>query len=242
MRITCYVIDDEPLAVELMETYVRKTPFLELKGSFGSGVQAFEALRKEPVNLLFCDIQMPGLTGMELSRMLPEGTKVIFTTAFSQYALEGFKVSALDYLLKPVSYADFLQAARKAEEWFSRTESPAETPSDAPRSLFLKTEYRLQQVDFDDIVFIEGMKDYVKVHLEQGDPVLSLISLKALSEKLPDDRFFRVGKSHIVNLPKVKVLERGRIVFGDRYVPISESQREEFFRRLSRFSLLPTEG
>lgn len=237
MRITCYVVDDEPLAVELMEAYVRKTPFLELKGSFGSGAQAFEALRKEPVDLLFCDIQMPGLSGMELSRMLPEGTKVIFTTAFSQYALEGFRVSALDYLLKPVSYADFLQAARKAEDWFSRTETAAE----APRSLFLKTEYRLQQVDFDDIVFVEGMKDYVKVYLEQGDPVLSLISLKALAEKLPEDRFFRVGKSHIVNLPKVKVLERGRIVFGDKYVPVSENLREEFYRRLSRFTLLPAD-
>ena len=237
MRITCYVVDDEPLAVELMEAYVRKTPFLELKSSFGSGAQAFEALRKEPVDLLFCDIQMPGLSGMELSRMLPEGTKVIFTTAFSQYALEGFRVSALDYLLKPVSYADFLQAARKAEDWFSRTETAAE----APRSLFLKTEYRLQQVDFDDIVFVEGMKDYVKVYLEQGDPVLSLISLKALAEKLPEDRFFRVGKSHIVNLPKVRVLERGRIVFGDRYVPVSENLRDEFYRRLSRFTLLPAD-
>ena len=237
MKITCYVVDDEPLAVQLMEAYVRKTPFLELKGSFGSGAQAFEALRREPVDLLLCDIQMPGLSGMELSRMLPEGTKVIFTTAFSQYALEGFRVSALDYLLKPVSYADFLQAVRKAEDWFSRTETAGETP----RSLFLKTEYRLRQVDFDDILFIEGMKDYVKVYLEQGDPVLSLTSLKALAERLPEERFFRVGKSHIVNLPKVKVLERGHIVFGDKYVPVSENLRDDFYRRLSRFSLLPGE-
>lgn len=237
MKITCYVVDDEPLAVQLMEAYVRKTPFLELKGSFGSGAQAFEALRREPVDLLLCDIQMPGLSGMELSRMLPEGTKVIFTTAFSQYALEGFRVSALDYLLKPVSYADFLQAVRKAEDWFSRTE----TAEEAPRNLFLKTEYRLRQVDFDDILFIEGMKDYVKVYLEQDDPVLSLTSLKSLAERLPEERFFRVGKSHIVNLPKVKVLERGRIVFGEKYVPVSENLRDDFYRRLSRFSLLPGE-
>lgn len=237
MKITCYVVDDEPLAVQLMEAYVRKTPFLELKGSFGSGTQAFEALRREPVDLLLCDIQMPGLSGMELSRMLPEGTKVIFTTAFSQYALEGFRVSALDYLLKPVSYADFLQAVRKAEDWFSRTE----TAEEAPRNLFLKTEYRLRQVDFDDILFIEGMKDYVKVYLEQDDPVLSLTSLKSLAERLPEERFFRVGKSHIVNLPKVKVLERGRIVFGEKYVPVSENLRDDFYRRLSRFSLLPGE-
>ena len=119
MRLTCAIIDDEPLAVELMESYVRKTPFLELKASFGSGVAACEALREAPVDLLFCDIQMPGLNGMELSRMLPEETRVIFTTAFTQYAVEGFRVRALDYLLKPISYADFLEAADKALGWFA---------------------------------------------------------------------------------------------------------------------------
>lgn len=236
--ITCYVVDDEPLAVELLEAYVRKTPFLELKGSFGSGIQAFEGLEKAPVDLLFCDIQMPGLTGMELSRMLPERTRIIFTTAFSQYALEGFKVQALDYLLKPISYADFLSAARKAQEWFSRS-APTSAPEEAPKSLFVKTEYRLQQVAFDDILYVEGMKDYVRLVLESGYPVLSLMSLKALEEQLPADRFFRVAKSYIVQVPKVRTIERGRIVFGDILIPISETVREEFFRRLSRFSVLP---
>ena len=235
--ITCYVVDDEPLAVELMEAYVRKTPFLELKGSFGSGVQAFQALEKNPVDLLFCDIQMPGLTGMELSRMLPEGTRVIFTTAFGQYALEGFKVQALDYLLKPISYADFLAAARKAQDWFARV--PASAP--APQSLFVKSEYRLQQIAFDDILYVEGMKDYVRIFLESGDPVVSLSTLKALEVQLPEDRFFRVSKSYIVQLSKVRTLERGRIVFGQTYIPISDGTREEFFRRLSRFSKLPNE-
>lgn len=235
--ISCYVIDDEPLAVELMESYVKKTPFLELKGSFGSGEAAYAALQQEPVDLLFCDIQMPGLNGMELSRILPQGTKVIFTTAFGQYALEGFKVSALDYLLKPISYADFLTAARKAEEWFGR--SGKEASASRPGSLFLKTEYRLTQVQFDQILYVEGMKDYVKVQLESGDPVLSLTSLKSLAEKLPEDLFFRVGKSHIVNLSKVQTLERHRIVFGNTYIPISEPLRDEFYRRLSRYSILP---
>ena len=235
--ITCYVVDDEPLAVQLMETYVQKTPFLELKGSFGSGVQAFQALEKEPVDLLFCDIQMPGLSGMELSRMLPEGTRIIFTTAFEQYALEGFKVQALDYLLKPISYSDFLSAARKAQDWFSRSSEPAAA---APQSLFVKTEYRLQQVAFDDILFVEGMKDYVRIFLESGgDPVVSLTSLKALEGQLPGERFFRVAKSYIVQVSKVRQIERGRIVFGNTYIPISENSREEFFRRLSRYSILP---
>ncbi len=231
--ISCYVVDDEPLAVELMVAYVKKTPFLELRGSFGSGVQAFDALEKHPVDLLFCDIQMPGLSGMELSRMLPEGTKVIFTTAFGQYALEGFKVQALDYLLKPVSYADFLAAARKAQDWFARVEAPAVD------SLFVKTEYRLQQVRFEDILYVEGMKDYVRMVLENGDPVLSLTSLKALETQLPEDRFFRVSKSYIVNLTKVRTIERSRIVFGETYIPVSESTQEDFYRRLARFSLLP---
>lgn len=235
--ISCYVVDDEPLAVELIESYVRKTPFLKLKGSFGSGEQAFEALRRSPVDLLFCDIQMPGLSGMELSRMLPEGTKVIFTTAFGQYALEGFKVSALDYLLKPVSYSDFLTAARKAEEWFSRTK----TSTGNPESLFLKTEYKLVQIGFDNILYIEGMKDYVKLCLENGDPVVSLTSLKALSEQLPEDRFLRVGKSYIVNIPKIHTIERGRIVFGSTRIPVSDNLRDEFFRRLSKSALLPSD-
>lgn len=235
--ITCYVVDDEPLAVELLEAYVCKTPFLELKGSFGSGVQAFAALEKAPVDLLFCDIQMPGLTGMELSRMLPQGTRIIFTTAFSQYALEGFRVQALDYLLKPISYADFLQAARKAQEWFSRTGLPASAPG--PDSLFVKTAYRLQQVRFEEILYVEGMKDYVRMVLESGVPVLSLTSLKALEAQLPEDLFFRVSKSYIVNLAKVRTIERNRIVFGETYIPVSENTQEEFYRRLARFSLLP---
>lgn len=154
MKLSCAIIDDEPLAVELMESYARKTPFLELRASFGSGVAACETLREHPVDLLFCDIQMPGLNGMELSRMLPEETRVIFTTAFSQYAVEGFRVRAIDYLLKPVSYADFLGAANKALEWFEmkrRAEGNAPAGECRPQSIFVKTEYRLQQIELDRI-------------------------------------------------------------------------------------------
>lgn len=237
MKITCFVVDDEPLAVELMESYVRKTPFLELKGSFGSGTLAFEALQNEPVDLLLCDIQMPGLTGMELSRMLPERTRIIFTTAFSDYALEGFKVQALDYLLKPISYDDFLSAVRKAQQWFEMAAAVPASPTAAPagpRTLFVKTDYRLQQIDLDDILYIEGMKDYVKIHLEGlQDPVVSLMSLKSLEERLPTDRFFRVAKSYIVQIPKIRVIEKNRIVFGDTRIPISEQVRDAFFRHIS---------
>lgn len=231
MKLTCAIIDDEPLAVELMKGYVRKTPFLELCGAFGSGTEAFGTLREHPVELLFCDIQMPGLNGMELTRMLPAETRVIFTTAFDSYAVEGFRVRAIDYLLKPISYADFLAAAQKALEWFEikrraeaagRGDRQTVTPDDghdtAPRrselrSIFVKTEYRLQQIPLDGILYIEGLKDYVKIHLEgEPRPVLSLMSLKSLEEQLPADRFIRVHRSYIVQPAKIRTIERNRIV------------------------------
>lgn len=245
-KLQCAVIDDEPLAVELMESYVRKTPFLELRGAFGSGTQAFEALRTDHFDLLFCDIQMPGLNGMELSRMLPEGTRVVFTTAFGQYALEGFRVRALDYLLKPVSYADFLSAANRALEWFemkNRAGDPAAgapPAAAAPRSIFVKTEYRLQQIELERILYVEGLKDYVKIHVEaEPRPVLSLMSLKSLEEQLPADRFVRVHRSYIVQPSKIRSIERNRILFGKEYIPISDSYRETFFDFLASRSLLP---
>ncbi len=258
MKLTCAIIDDEPLAVELMKGYVRKTPFLELCGAFGSGTEAFGTLREHPVELLFCDIQMPGINGMELTRMLPAETRVIFTTAFDSYAVEGFRVRAIDYLLKPISYADFLAATQKALEWFEikrRAEAAGQgdrlavTPDDghgtAPRrselrSIFVKTEYRLQQIPLDGILYIEGLKDYVKIHLEgEPRPVLSLMSLKSLEEQLPADRFIRVHRSYIVQPAKIRTIERNRIVFGREYIPVSESYRQAFHDFLARHSLLP---
>lgn len=255
MKLSCAIIDDEPLALELMEGYVRKTPFLELTGAFGSGVAAFEVLRDRPVDVLFCDIQMPQLNGMELSRMLPSGTRVIFTTAFSSYAVEGFRVNAIDYLLKPISYADFLAAAEKALAWFEikrRAESTAsasssvssDTPVPAPetnrRSIFVKTEYRLQQIELDSILYIEGLKDYVKIHVEgEPRPVLSLLSLKSLEEQLPADRFIRVHRSYIVQPARIRVIERNRIVFGKEYIPVSENYRQPFYDFLAARSLMP---
>ena len=238
MKLNCAIIDDEPLAVELMESYVRKTPFLELQGSFGSGVAAFGMLRDRPVDLLFCDIQMPGLSGMELSRMLPADTRVIFTTAFSRYAVEGFRVNAVDYLLKPISYADFLAAAQKALEWFE-LKRRAGAPADDLRSIFVKTEYRLRQIELERILYIEGLKDYVKIHVEdEPHPVLSLMSLKSLEEQLPADRFIRVHRSYIVQPAKIRTIERNSIVFGRERIPISENYRQAFFDFLSDRSLL----
>ena len=246
MKLTCAIIDDEPLAVELLESYVRKTPFLELKGAYNGGITALEALKTEPVDLLFCDIQMPELSGMELSRMLPTRTRVVFTTAFDRYAVEGFRVGAVDYLLKPISYADFLAASQKALAWFEMQDraqaadtAPQPAPAAAPRSIFVRTEYRLRQIDFDRILYIEGLKDYVKIHTdEEPHPVLSLTSLKTLEEQLPADRFIRVHRSYIVQPSKIRTIERNRIVFGKEYIPISEGYRQAFFDFLAAHSLL----
>lgn len=244
MKLSCAIIDDEPLAVELMEGYVRKTPFLELQASFGSGKAAFAALSEHPVNLLFCDIQMPELNGMELTRMLPEETRVIFTTAFSHFAVEGFRVNAVDYLLKPISYADFLAAAKKALNWFELQEKAAATTTkpeifSSPRSIFVKTEYRLQQIDLDRLLYIEGLKDYVKLYVEgEPKPILSLMSLKQLEEQLPAERFIRVHRSYIVQPAKIQTIERNRIVYGKEYIPISDNYKQAFLDFLTAHSLL----
>lgn len=242
MKISCIVVDDEPLAARLIESYVQKTPFLELKGCFTRGTAAFEYLQSNPVDLLFCDIQMPVLSGMELSRMLPEKTRIIFTTAFSQYAVEGFKVRALDYLLKPISYEDFLAAALKAKEYFTPAEPAPAAPETQPRSIFVKTEYRLQQIELDRITYIEGFKDYVRIHLDgEAEPVLSLMRLKSLEESLPAPRFVRVHKSYIVQTSRIEAIERNHIIIGKERIPIGESYQDALFKILSGTAILPVE-
>ena len=284
-----------------MESYVAKTPFLSLKGSFTSGTAAYSFLQDNPVDLLFCDIQMPNLSGMDLSRMLPERTRIIFTTAFSEYAVEGFKVRALDYLLKPISYEDFLSAAMKAKEYLELIDDKslrqAQRPSglvtepavstlvtepavrrDSPttevtepavrrgspttevtepavstsvtepvevtgqrkiKSIFVKTEYRLQQIDLDRITYIEGLKDYVKIHLNNGTaPILSLMRLKALEDTLPKEDFVRVHKSFIVRLTAIEAIERNQILIGPSRIPIGDTYQTALYQALSGSFLL----
>lgn len=232
MKLSCAIIDDEPLAVGLLESYVRKTPVLEWKGSYYSAMQAADALREHPVQLLFLDIQMPELNGLEFSRMITEPTRVIFTTAFDRYALEGFRVNALDYLLKPVSYTDFLAAVNKAVRWFelsagSRMHADAPVADVADDFICVKSDYKLYHISLSDILYIEGLKDYVKIYLEgQERPVVSLVSMKSMEEKLPASRFMRVHRSYIVQKNKIKVIDRLRIVFGKTYIPVSESYKQ----------------
>lgn len=250
MILKCAIIDDEPLAISLLESYVNKTPFLELAGKYNSAVNALPALSKEPVDLLFLDIQMPELNGMEFSRILKTDTRIIFTTAFSQYALDSYKVNALDYLLKPISYADFLKSANKALQWYellregssrggSRT-APSQAASPSVESIFIKTEYKLVQVELRKILYIEGLKDYVKIFVEgEAHPILSLMSMKSLEDMLPANRFIRVHRSFIVQPEKIKVIERNRIVFGKEYIPISDNYKQKFMEFLAQRALLP---
>lgn len=238
MRLSCYVVDDEPLAVELMEGYVRKTPFLELKGSFYSAALVFEALQRVPVDLLFCDIQMPGLSGMELARLLPERTRVIFTTAFSNYAVEGFRVNALDYLLKPIAYPDFLESASRALQWFEITGKESGS-SGAVSEIFVKTDYKLLRIALRDILYIEGLKDYVRIWLQDcPEPVLSLMSMKALEDQLPADLFVRVHRSYIIQPSRMSYIERGRVVFGNVRIPVSDTYRQGLQDFLERNSIV----
>jgi DNA-binding LytR/AlgR family response regulator len=162
LKITCVIVDDEPMALNLVESYVEKTPFLVLKKKCSSAIEAMEFIKTEPVNLLFLDIQMPDLTGIEFSKMLPKETRVIFTTAFDQYALEGFKVDALDYLLKPFDYAEFLAAANKANTWFELVKGkPKNILSEEKEFLFVKSEYKQLRIKLADVLYFEGLKDYI---------------------------------------------------------------------------------
>jgi len=236
MIIKCAIVDDEPLAVELLASYVKKIPFLELCGKYSNATDALHGIGEEPVDLLFLDIQMPELNGLELSKMVPENTRIVFTTAFNQYAVDGFRVNALDYLLKPISYADFLEASNKALQWFQLVQqneqqqpAAAPAPEEEQRSIFVKSEYKLLQIDLDDIRYIEGLKDYVKIYTEQSQhPILSLMNMKAIEQMLPASRFIRVHRSFIVQKSKIREIERNRIVFGDVYIPIGDSYKQAF--------------
>lgn len=242
MNLNCVIIDDEPLAQELLQSYVEKTPFLNLIGVYSNAVQAMkEMANQEAVHLMFLDIQMPGLSGLEFSKLVDAETRIVFTTAFEQHALDSYKVNALDYLLKPISYTDFMYSVNKAIHWFEMkwgNKLSANTSSSSSKYIYVKSDYKLIQIELDKILYIEGLKDYVKIHLEgEQKAVLSLLSMKMMEESLPSDRFIRVHRSFIVQKSKIKVIERGRIVFNKEYIPISESYKEELQNYINEHSV-----
>ncbi len=222
-------IDDEPLALQLVTGYIKKTPFLELVESFDNPLSAMEFLEQNPVQLIFLDIQMPDLTGTEFARINQSESKIIFTTAYEKYALEGFKLEAVDYLLKPFGYEEFLVAAQKARKLIELEQKAVAQIEANSEFLFLKSDYKIRRINFNDILYIEGMKDYVKVYLQnETKPILSLSTLKAVEAKLPENKFMRVHKSFIVNLERINTIDRSRIVFGETYIPVSEQYNDKF--------------
>lgn len=236
--IRCIAIDDEPLALKQMENYISKTPFLEPVGFFESAVDAGVFLQQNKVELMFVDINMPDLTGMEFVKSLKNPPAIIFTTAYSEYAMEGFRVDAIDYLLKPIAYSDFLKAVNKAEKMIAPQkpdEIQIKTDSDF---LLIKSENRIVKINFDEIEYIEGMREYVRFHLKERKAVMTLMSMKKLEAQLPTNQFMRVHRSWIVNLQKITTIERNRIVFGDDvYIPISEQYQKSFREWMEKYFL-----
>lgn len=240
--IQCIAVDDEPLALGLVCAFIEKTPFLNLAGRFSSAVEALQAIHQLDINLIFLDIQMPDLTGIELARVLEssgtQGPRIIFTTAFNQFALDGFRVDALDYLLKPFNYEEFLKAASKGKTYVELLQKASSTPTAEQKEeyLFLKVEYQLVRIAYDDILYVEGLKDYVKVVLKSDSkPTLSLTSLKALEEKLPSSKFMRVHRSYIVNLDKIGAVTRNTIQIGSITIPVSDQYKETFSQFLAKW-------
>jgi DNA-binding LytR/AlgR family response regulator len=233
--ITTIAIDDEPLALHLVAGYIEKTPGLKLIGKFDNPIDAAEYLTDTSVDLIFVDIQMPDLSGIEFTRLMEKGPKVIFTTAFEKYALEGYKLEIVDYLLKPFSYEEFLVAVHKVQKLLSLEQKVPAKVDVNNEFLFLKSDYKIKRINFNDILYIEGLKDYVKVYTQNAPkPVLSLTSLKLLESKLPDNKFMRVHRSFIVNLEKIDTIERSRIVFGKEYIPVSDQYKDRFQEYLDK--------
>lgn len=239
MKIKCIVVDDEPLALEMVCKFVEKTAFLRLEAKFDSALEALAYINSQQVDLMFLDIQMPDLTGMELARVL-EGRKgdaspkIIFTTAYNQFAIEGYKVDALDYLLKPFSYENFLTASQKALRHFQNSQA-AELEL-FQEYVFLKVEYQLVKVKLKDIILVEGYKDYVKVHLEgRSSPLLSLTTLKSMEEMLPKKQFMRVHRSYIVALDHIQSISKSTVNMGIVTITVSEGYKDNFLQFINKW-------
>jgi DNA-binding LytR/AlgR family response regulator len=227
--ITVIAIDDEPLALQLIVDYIQKTPDLMLAGQFENPVEAARYISKNHVDIVFTDIQMPGLNGIEFTRSVINGPVIIFTTAFAKYAIEGFKLDIADYLLKPFTYEEFLTSVHKAERMIRSNAKRADDVLSNSEFLFLKFNYRIKRLKFNDIQYIEGFNDNVKIYVvSSSEPVQSQITLKALEAKLPAGKFMRVHRSYIVNLQMVDTIDRGRIVFGKVYIPVGDQFKEKF--------------
>ena len=238
--IRCIAIDDEPLALKQLESYISKVGFLELEAACNSAADASKVLASQPADVLFCDINMPDLDGMSFVKSLASQPMVVFTTAYSEYAVEGFKVDAVDYLLKPFGFNDFEKAALKVKRLYDLENKEEVTLLDYDDSVYIKTDYKTVRVEVSSIIYIEGMSEYVKIITEdQKDPVIALLSMKKLEGKLPGNRFMRVHKSFIINLSKISQVSKGHVRMQDgSSIPIGESYRDSLLSYINSKSLV----
>ena len=236
-------IDDEPLALQQLVTYIRKVPFLELAGECQSALEARAILDNESIDAIFCDINMPDLNGMDFVKSLAVPPLVVFTTAYSEYAVEGFKVNAVDYLLKPFGLQDFTRAANRLRERLSAPAASADTPADQPKpasddaddTLFIKTDYKVVKIAISDIRYVEAMSEYLKIYLDrQPKPIITLLSMKKMEERLPD-YFMRIHRSYIINLKQIQEVNKNRVIMdSETYLPIGDNYKEAFNDYLNR--------
>lgn len=236
--INCLVVDDEPLALDIIEDYISKIPFLTLYKSFQNPIEALSVVQEGKIDLVFLDVQMPELTGMQFLKIANGKCKVILTTAYPQYAVEGYEHNVVDYLLKPIAFDRFYKAAQKAQEILCNIPTqPAPQIVEAPVStftntfIFVKTEYKIQKIYLNDILFIEGLKDYISIYTN-AERIITLQSMKKIDEALPNHQFVRVHKSYIVALDKIESIERSRIIIGDKVIPIGDTHRDYFFKMI----------
>ena len=229
--IKCIAIDDEPHALRQLSEYIEVVPFLSLEKAFESAIEACIFLKENTVDLVFVDISMPDLNGIDFAKSLSKQIKIIFITAHSEFAYEGFQIDAADYLLKPISFTDFFRSVNKVNERYFRQNSSLPEIHQSRDYLFIKSEYRIIRINFKDLKYIESKREYVKIYLEGNEPIKSLMSMKKMEETLPENIFMRVHRSFIVNLDKITIVERNRIVFDNKvYIPISENYGEKFLK------------
>ena len=240
----CLAIDDELLALELLEDNISKVPFLELVRKCRSAFEAIEILHQEKIDLIFLDIQMPDVSGIQFLKSLSKKPPVIFTTAFEKYALEGYELDVIDYLLKPFSFDRFLKAVNKAQEYLNMTMKPElpaslEGANGADNFLFVKTDYKLMKINLNEILYIEGLKDYVKIYTTSSDrPVISLLTMKAMEEKLSPREFIRVHRSYIVALHQVQFIQHSTVHMGNKEIPVSEHYKDNFYKIINKTKML----
>jgi two-component system response regulator LytT len=245
--LSCIAVDDEPLALDLIVSYIKRTPYLNLLASFSNSIEALAFLHQNEVNLVFLDISIPGLSGMELARILNtekqrSPSKIIFTTAYNEYALEGYQVNAMDYLVKPFNYVDFSIAANKGLEYFSllnkaTASAPIEkiNPASDEEFIYVKVEYQFVKLAIKDILYIQSLGDYIRIHLKTSDrPVMSLMTLKAFEEKMPASRFMRIHRSYIVALDKIDSVTKNSVQIGKELIPVTEQYKEVFNKYLNQ--------